>query len=331
MKKSQISKSLPDFNGKILLAPMEDVTEPPFRLICKRLGADIVYTEFISSEGLIRDAKKARAKLFIYDEERPAAIQIFGGNEEVMDQAAKISESVNPDFIDINCGCWVKDVAMRGAGAGLLKDLPKMRRIAESVMKNVSLPVTLKTRLGWDEQSIVIVEVAKMMEEIGIQALTVHCRIRTQGNKGEADWSWVKRIKDAGVSIPIVLNGNIRTPEDVRNVFKMYEPDAVMIGQGAIANPWIFEQSKSLIKSGSYTQPEIEERIDVCKEHLRLCCEFKGEKPGTIEFRKHYAGYLRDLPGISKFRLELMSFLELEPILEKLSAYKETCKAALQH
>jgi tRNA-dihydrouridine synthase B len=319
-------KQLPDFKDKILLAPMEDVTEPPFRLICKRLGADIVYTEFISSEGLIRDAKKARAKLFIYDEERPAAIQIFGANEDVMDEAARISESANPDFIDINCGCWVKDVALRGAGAGLLKDIPKMQRIAEAVMRNVSLPVTLKTRLGWDENSIVIVDVAKMLEDIGIQALTVHCRLRGQGNKGDADWSWIKRIKDAGVKIPVVLNGNVRTPEDVKFVFETFEPDAVMIGQGAINNPWIFKQAKSLITAGNYTEPDIEERINVCTEHLKLSCELKGEKYGTMEFRKHYSGYLRDLPGIAKFRMELMSFLELKPILEKLEQYKETCK-----
>ncbi len=304
---------------------MEDVTEPPFRLVCKRLGADIVYTEFISSEGLIRDARKAKAKLFIYEEERPAAIQIFGGNEDVMDEAARITESANPDFIDINCGCWVKDVALRGAGAGLLKDIPKMQRIAEAVMKNVALPVTLKTRLGWDENSIVIVDVAKMLEDIGIQALTVHCRLRGQGNKGEADWSWIKKIKDAGVKIPVVLNGNVRTPEDVKFVFENYEADAVMIGQGAINNPWIFRQAKSLMKNGVYNEPDIEERINVCMEHLKLCCELKGEKYGTMEFRKHYSGYLRDLPGISKFRMELMSFLEMYPILEKLEQYKETC------
>src|SRR4029453_9611082 len=216
---------LPDFKNKIVLAPMEDVTEPPFRLTCKRLGADVLYTEFISSEGLIRDARKAREKLFFYDEERPIAIQIYGGIEDSMDKAAQISESVNPDFIDINCGCWVKDVALRGEGAGLLRDLPKMKRIAESVMSNVSLPVTLKTRLGWDEDSIVIVDVAKMLEDIGIQALTVHCRLRSQGNKGEADWSWIKRVKDAGVSIPVILNGNIKSPVDVKTAFEVYGAD----------------------------------------------------------------------------------------------------------
>lgn len=311
------------FSGKIVLAPMEDVSEPPFRVICRRLGADIVYTEFISAEGLIRDARKARAKLFFYEEERPLSIQIFGGNEDVLVEAAKISESVNPDFIDINCGCWVKDVALRGAGAGLLKDIPKMTRIAEKVISNVKLPVTLKTRLGWDENSIVIVEVAKILEQTGIQALTVHCRLRSQGNKGDADWNWVKRIKDAGVEIPVILNGNIKTPEDVSHVFETYEPDAVMIGQTAITNPWIFRQSKFYLKNKYHMdEPSVAERIDLCIEHLRLACELKGEALGVREFRKHYSGYLRNLPDISKFRLELMKFDDFESIKSKLIEFK---------
>jgi tRNA-dihydrouridine synthase B len=308
--------------GKIALAPMEDVTEPPFRLICKRLGGDILYTEFISSEALIRDAKKAKKKLFFYEEERPVGIQIFGGDENVMSDAARISEEVNPDFIDINCGCWVKDVALRGAGAGLLKDLPKMKRIAENVLKNVKIPVTLKTRLGWDENNIVIVEVAKMMEEIGIQALTVHCRLRGQGNKGDADWEWIKKIKDSGVRIPIIVNGNIKTPEDVKFVFENYKPDAVMLGQAAINNPWIFKQAKYFLKHGeTEPEPDLEERIKVCIEHLKLACEFKGEGYGVLEFRKHYSGYLRNVKDVSKFRLELMQFKEYAPIEEKLNEF----------
>jgi len=315
------------FPGKVLLAPMEDVTEPPFRVICKRLGADIVYTEFISAEGLIRDARKARAKLFFYEEERPLGIQIYGGNEDTLTEAAKISESVGPDFIDINCGCWVKDVAMRGAGAGLLKDVPKMARIAEMIMNNVKLPVTLKTRLGWDENSIVIVEVAKLLESIGVQALTVHCRLRSQGNKGDADWSWVKRIKDSGVKMPIVVNGNIKTPEDVRFVFENYEPDAVMIGQAAISNPWIFRQSKYFLEKGVHEEePQVSERVDVCIEHLRLSVERKGEIYGVKEFRKHYSGYLRGLRDVSKFRLELMQFNDFEPLAERLRRFKEEYK-----
>jgi tRNA-dihydrouridine synthase B len=303
---------------------MEDVTEPPFRLICKRMGADILYTEFISSEGLIRDAVKARAKLFYYPEERPVGIQIFGGNTDSMIEAAKRAEEAMPDFIDINCGCWVKDVAMRGAGAGLLKDLPRMRFIAESVVGNVKLPVTLKTRLGWDVNNIVIVDVAKMMEDIGIQALTVHCRVRGQGNKGDADWTWVKKIKDAGVKIPIILNGNIKTPEDVKFVFDNFAPDAVMIGQGAVSNPWIFRQAKYFIKNGVHEpEPDMEERINTCIEHLKLAVELKGEKKGVLEFRKHYTGYFRDIKDIKSFRLELMQFDTMEPIVEKLLEFKE--------
>ncbi len=314
---------LPDFKNKILLAPMEDVTEPPFRLICKRLGADVVYTEFISSEGLIRDARKAREKLFFYEEERPIAIQIFGGVEESMDKASQICESANPDFIDINCGCWVKDVALRGAGAGLLKDLPKMKRIAQSVMKNVSLPVTLKTRLGWDEDSIVIVDAAKMLEDIGIKALTVHCRLRNQGNKGEPDWGWVKKIKDAGVTIPIILNGGVKSPEDIKFVFENYEPDAVMVGQGAIMNLWIFKQAKELIATGKYTEPSVEEKISMCIEHLKLNCKTKGQAKGILEFRKFYSGYLKNLPDVSRFRMELMMLRELKEAEEKLMEIKE--------
>ena len=303
---------------------MEDVTESPFRIICKKLGADILYTEFISSEGLIRDAVKSKEKLFFYEEERPIAIQLFGSNDDSMIEAAKISENANPDFIDINCGCWVRNVALRGAGAGLLKDIPKMKTIAESIIKNVNLPVTVKTRLGWDDSSIKIVEIAKMMEDIGIQALAIHCRVRSQRNKGEADWSWIKKIKDSGVKIPIILNGNVNTPEDVKYVFENFEPDAVMIGQGAVNNPWIFKQAKHYMKYETLEpEPDIEERIDVCIEHLKLACKLKGEKLGVREFRKHYSGYLKNLRYINNFRLELMEFDELKPIEEKLLNFKE--------
>jgi len=312
-----------DFKNKLALAPMEDVTEPPFRYICKKLGADILYTEFISSEGLIRDAKKALNKLFYYPEERPIGIQIFGGKEDSMFEAAKKAEEASPDFIDINCGCWVKDVAMRGQGAGLLKDLPRMKRIAESVLNNVKLPVTLKTRLGWDSSSNVIMEVARIMEDIGIQALTVHCRYRSQGNKGDADWSWGKKIKDAGIKIPIIINGNIKTPDDVKFIFDNYEADAVMFGQAAITNPWIFRQTKYFLKYGTYEEePSISEKIDYCIEQLEKSVELKGEKYGVMEFRKFYSGYLRNLRDIAKFRLELMQYTTLEPLKEKLLNFK---------
>lgn len=312
------------FRGKLALAPMEDVTESPFRFICKKLGTDLVYSEFISSEALIRTAPKAYAKMFFLEDERPVGIQIFGSKTDVMAEAAKIAESYKPDFIDINCGCWVKNVALRNAGAGLLRDLRTMRGIAETVVKNSSLPVTLKTRLGWDEKNAVIVDVARMCEDIGIVALTVHCRFRNQANKGFADWSWIKRIKDTGIKIPIILNGNIHTPEDVKTAFQEFEADSVMIGQAAISNPWIFRQAKFYLKNGYHEpEPTIEERVDLCLEHLKLAVKLKGEKYGVIEFRKHFTGYLRNLPNISKFRLELMQFKEFEPLKEKLLQFKE--------
>jgi len=313
--------------NSLMLAPMEDVTEPPFRLICKRLGADFVFSEFISSEGLIRDAVKAKEKMFFYKEERPIGIQLFGGNENSMIEAAKIAESANPDFIDINCGCWVKDVALRGQGAGLLKDLPRMRLIAESIVGNVNKPVTLKTRLGWDEKSIVIIEVSKIMQDVGIQALTVHCRLRSQGNKGEADWDWIKRIKDSGIKIPIIINGNIKSVNDIENAFKIYDADSVMIGQAALQNPFIFRQYKQYIEEGKYDEDiSIKERIKLCKEHLLLSVNIKGERKGVIEFRKYYSGYLRNLKDISKFRLELMKYDEVQPIINNLDSFIESNK-----
>jgi tRNA-dihydrouridine synthase B len=310
----------------IVLAPMEDVTDLPFRVICKRLGADIVYTEFVNSEGLIRDSTKAKAKMHFWDEERPFGIQIYGGEESSMEGAARIAESCNPDLIDINCGCWVKDVALRGAGAGLLRDLPKMERIVSSVVKSVNLPVTVKTRLGWDAESIRIVDVARMLEQIGVQALTIHCRTRAQGHKGEPDFSWVQKIK-ATVRIPILVNGSIERPEQVKHVFDETGCDGVMIGRGAIDNPWIFQQAKHYLQLGQFSSlPDLEERERVLLEHLRLSVEFKGERKGVIEFRKHYSGYLKFLPRASKIRQELMQWVDLQPIVDHLTGYFDTLK-----
>lgn len=310
--------------GKLFLAPMENITEAPFRLICRRLGADVVISEFISSEGLIRDAKKAKEKLFYYKEEHPIGIQISGDNINSLVESVKKVEEVNPDFIDINCGCWVKDVALRGMGAGLLRDLPKMKKLVEAVIKNTNLPVTVKTRLGWDEKSIVILDVARMIEEIGSQALTVHCRFRSQANKGEADWNWIKRIKDSGVTIPIILNGNVQTPIDVKNAFENYNPDAVMIGQAAVKNPWIFKQSKYYLNHGELVEePTIFEKINTCIEHLNLCVDLKGERKGVIEFRKYYTGYLRNIKNAASIRLELMKYTELNPIITKVNELKK--------
>ena len=307
----------------ILLAPMEDVTDLPFRLICKRMGADIMYTEFVNSEGLVRGSLKTQKKMFFKDEERPIGIQIYGGDVAAMEGAAQLAESFAPDLIDINCGCWVRDVAMRGAGAGLLRDLPRMEQIARIVVGAVKTPVTLKTRLGWDSQSIRIIDVAKICEQAGIQALTVHCRTREQGHKGGVDFSWIPKIKEA-VSIPVIVNGDIVTPENVRDAFAETGGDAVMIGRGAVSNPWIFRQAKHFLATGEHLpEPTVEERVALLKDHLRLAVEFKGERTGVIELRKHYAGFLRGMPHVSKIRNELMQFTQAEPIFEHLTRFLE--------
>jgi len=310
-----------DIEKPIVLAPMEDVTDLPFRVICKRLGADIVYTEFVNSEGLIRDSKKTKAKMRFVEEERPFGIQIYGGNEESMQSAAKIVETLEPDLIDINCGCWVKDVAMRGAGAGLLRDLPRMERIVSEVVKATRLPVTVKTRLGWDESSIQIVEVAKMLQGVGVQGLTVHCRTRAQGHKGAPDLTWIPKVKEA-VSIPIFVNGGMTTPAEIANAFETTGCDGVMVARGAIDNPWIFTQAKYyLLTHNLLPETELTDRVDVLFEHLRLSIELKGERKGVLEFRKHYAGYLRGLPNASKLRQELMQFTEILPVMERVNQF----------
>jgi len=315
-----------DIDRPIVLAPMEDVTDLPFRLICKRLGADIVYTEFVNSEGLIRDSDKAKQKLIFREEERPFGIQIYGGEEASMESAARIAESCNPDLIDINCGCWVKDVALRGAGAGLLRDLPKMERIVSSVVKSVTLPVTVKTRLGWDQESIRIIEVARMLEQTGVQALTVHCRTRAQGHKGDPDFSLIPQVK-AAVHIPIFVNGSIDTVEKVKHVFDTTGCDGMMIGRTAIDNPWFFQQAKQYLRTSEVkSPPSHDERLSVMLEHLALSVEFKGERKGVLEFRKHYSGYLKGLPHASKVRQEVMQWVEQQPIIERITAYFESLK-----
>ena len=307
----------------ILLAPMEDVTDLPFRLICKEMGADLMYTEFVNSDGLVRGNAKTRKKMTFLEHERPIGIQIYGGNIDAMEGAAKEAESFQPDLIDINAGCWVRDVAMRGAGAGLLRDFPRLEQLVTTVVRAVRTPVTLKTRLGWDANSIRIVDVAKMCEQVGIKALTVHCRTRDQGHKGGVDYSWIPRIKEA-VSIPVIVNGDIVTPQDVQNAFATTGCDAVMIGRGAINNPWIFRQAKHFMATGVLLpEPSLEERVDLLRKHLHLAVEHKGERTGVIELRKHYSGFLRGLPHVSKIRMELMQFTEAEPILQHLTRFME--------
>jgi tRNA-dihydrouridine synthase B len=317
-----------ELNYPLALAPMEDVTELPFRLICKRLGADLVYTEFTASEALIREVPKALHKIEIAQEERPVAIQIFGGRPEAMEGAAHVVERFKPDFIDINCGCWVKNHVARNEGAGLLRDLPLFEKIVKTTVKATKLPVTVKTRLGWDSQSIVITDVAKMVEQAGAQALTLHCRTRDQAHNGFADWSWLEKIKKV-ISIPLLGNGDVTTPEDVKAMLET-GCDGVMIGRGAIANPWIFKETKHYLKTGEYLpEVSIEERIQTCLEHLKLNVEYKDEKYGVQTFRKHYAGYLKGLPNISLVRSDLMQYTSLEQVVQRLNKYLEETQYVL--
>lgn len=309
-------------NG-IVLAPLEDVTELPFRVISKRLGADIVYTEFISSDGLVHDARRSLEKLRLADEEHPVAIQIFGGDIEVMKEAALMAEASEPDFLDINCGCWVKNVVARNSGAALLKDLPAMAAMTKALVDTVKLPVTVKTRLGWDPNNIVIVEVAKMLEQAGASALTVHCRTRDMGHQGSADWTWIPKIKEA-VSIPIILNGDVTTVQDVKRAFDTTGCDAVMIGRGAIGNPFIFRRSKLYLTTGVIPpEPCAEERIAVLLEHLQLSINHKPERRAILEFRKFYGGYLRGLYNSAPVKQDIQQLLSFPEIEERLQRYIE--------
>ena len=313
---------LPDF--PLLLAPMEDVSDPPFRAVCKDNGADLMYTEFISSEGLIRDAIKSRQKLDIFEYERPVGIQIFGGDEEALSLSAKIVETVNPDLLDINFGCPVKKVALRGAGAGVLKDIDLMVRLTEATVKSTKLPVTVKTRLGWDDQSKNIEEVAERLQDVGIKALAIHGRTRSQMYKGEADWSLIAKVKNnPRIHIPIFGNGDIDSPQKAKAYKERYGVDGIMIGRAAIGYPWIFREIKHFVATGEMLPfPTVEERVEVCKKHLRKSLEWKGPKVGIFEMRRHYANYLKGLPGIKEFRGRLVTLMlqeEIEAVLDEVA------------
>ncbi len=298
---------LPDF--PLLLAPMEDVSDPPFRYLCKAHGADMMYTEFISSEGLIREAIKSREKLDIFDYERPIGIQIFGGDEEAMGLSAEIAESVSPDLVDINFGCPVKKVVCKGAGAAILKDIPQMIRLTESVVRSTKLPVTVKTRLGWDDSSINIMEVAERLQDVGIQALSIHGRTRSQMYKGEADWKPIAEVKNnPRITIPIFGNGDIDSPQKAREYKDRYGVDGIMIGRASIGNPWIFDQIKHYLKTGEVlAPPTVAERIAACRTHLQRSLRWKGPKLGVLEMRRHYTNYLRGLPHIKSYRIKLVT------------------------
>lgn len=310
---------LPDF--PLLLAPMEDVSDPPFRAVCKDNGADLMYTEFISSEGLIRDAMKSRQKLDIFDYERPIGIQIFGGDEEALALSAKIVDTVNPDLLDINFGCPVKKVAMKGAGAGVLKDIDLMVRLTSAVVKSTNLPVTVKTRLGWDDNTKNIEEVAERLQDTGIKALSIHGRTRCQMYKGDADWTLIAKVKNnPRINIPIFGNGDIDSPQKALEYKNRYGVDGIMIGRAAIGYPWIFREIKHYLATGELPPfPTVEERIAVCKKHLQKSVEWKGPIVGINEMRRHYANYLKGLPGIKEFRGKLVTLKLEEEVLEVLN------------
>jgi tRNA-dihydrouridine synthase B len=298
---------LPEF--PLLLAPMEDVSDPPFRRLCKLHGADLMYSEFISSEGLIRDAMKSMKKLDIFDYERPVGIQIFGGDEEAMEMSARIVDTVQPDIVDINFGCPVKKVVCKGAGAGVLKDVDLMIRLTKAVIKGTSLPVTVKTRLGWDESSINIDEVAERLQDIGVQALSIHARTRAQMYKGHSDWSHIARVKNnQRITMPIFGNGDIDSPEKALEYKNKYGIDGIMIGRAAIGNPWIFNEIKHFMKTGEkLAQPNMNDRIDAAKNHLIWSMDWKGEHLGIIEMRRHYTNYFKGIHSFKEYKQRLVT------------------------
>ncbi|MFJ1429265.1 tRNA dihydrouridine synthase DusB [Capnocytophaga canimorsus] len=302
----------------LLLAPMEDVSDPPFRRLCKIHGADMLYSEFISSEGLIRNAIKSKQKLDIFDYERPVGIQIFGGDEEAMALSAKIVETVNPDLLDINFGCPVKKVVCKGAGAGVLKDIDLMVRLTKAVVNSTHLPVTVKTRLGWDEKSINIDEVAERLQDVGIKALSIHARTRAQLYKGHSDWSHIARIKEnPRIHIPIFGNGDIDSPEKALEYRQKYGVDGIMIGRAAIGYPWIFNEIKHFFKTGEkLPSPTISHRVQAARNHLIWSVEWKGERQGVLEMRRHYTNYFKGIPNFKEYRQKMVTLNHVAEILE---------------
>lgn len=310
----------------LLLAPMEDVSDPPFRALCKEQGADLMYTEFISSEGLIRDAAKSVQKLDIFEYERPIGIQIFGNNIESMKMATEVTESANPDIIDINYGCPVKKVACKGAGAGILQDIPKMVKMTAEIVKSTKLPVTVKTRLGWDDDTKFIVEVAERLQDVGIQAISIHGRTRKQMYKGEADWSLIRDVKEnARMNIPVFGNGDVSSPEIALEKRQKYGVDGLMIGRASIGYPWIFREIKHFFVTGeNLAFPTMAERITAAERHLEMSVEWKGERIGINEMRRHYTNYFKGIPNFKEHRMKLVTQDSYELLKEVFSEIKST-------
>ena len=304
----------------LLLAPMEDVSDPPFRILCKRYGADMLYSEFVSSAGLLRDSEDAQKKLEVYPEERPIGIQVWGGDIDEVRQATPIADAAEPDVIDINFGCPVRKIVQKDGGAGILRDLDKMEKITAAVIEEAHRPVTVKTRLGWDDDSIEIVDVARMLEDVGIEAFTVHARTREQQYTGEARWPWLRRLKEEGVrDIPLIGNGDALDPKAIDAMFNETGVDGVMIGRGAIGSPWVFQRAKTYMETGELPpEPSWEERVTVVAEHLSMKCEWLGERTGVLEMRKNYSGYFKGFRNASTLRHELMQPETKDGVLEVL-------------
>ena len=309
----------------LFLAPMEDVTDPSFRYICKRFGADMVTTEFISSDGLIRDAWKSLAKLNINDFERPVAIQIYGNQIDPMVEAARIAESANPDIIDINFGCPMKKIAGRGAGSGMMRDVPLMVEMTKQIVQAVKKPVTVKTRLGWDDESKNIEEIALRLQDVGISALTIHGRTRCQLYKGEADWTLIGKIKNnPAIHIPIIGNGDVDSGEKAREMFDRYGVDAVMIGRATYGRPWIFREIRHYLDTGErLSQPSVSERVAIAKEHLQKSIEVKGERVGVLEMRRHLSNYFKGLPNFKDTRMRLVTENDPAMLMEVIGSIEE--------
>ena len=309
----------------LLLAPMEDVSDPPFRALCKKHGADLMYTEFISSEGLIRDAAKSVQKLDIYEYERPVGIQIFGAEIESMKEAARIIEKTNPDIIDINYGCPVKKVTCKGAGAGMLQNIPKLIKMTEEIVKTTNLPVTVKTRLGWDDQTKFVVSTAEQLQDVGVEAISIHGRTRVQLYKGEADWTLIGEVKNnPRMKIPVFGNGDIDTPERAVEYKNRYGVDGIMIGRASIGYPWIFNEVKHFMATGQHLPaPAIKDRVEIAREHLLMSIKWKGQNLGIAEMKRHYTNYFKGISHFKEYRTKLVSSFDLQEILDTLQYIEE--------
>jgi tRNA-dihydrouridine synthase B len=309
----------------LLLAPMEDVTDPSFRYMCKHFGADLMYSEFISADGLVRNGKKSIKKLNIYDYERPIGIQLYGHIPESMAEATIMADQACPDIIDINFGCPVKKIASRGAGAGMLTNLPLMKKITETVIKTTNIPVTVKTRLGWDEENKNVVEVAEMLQDVGIKAITIHGRTKSQLFKGPADWTLIGKVKNnARMKIPVFGNGDIKSPEDAKEAFQKYGVDGIMIGRATIGRPWIFREIREYLDTGNHMDPlTVAEKVKLAKLHFKKSLEIKGEPRGIYEMRRHFSWYFKGLPDFKDLRIKLLTSLDINEIYSLISIISE--------